>query len=178
MKKNNKYQIVKDGVLRWRINVKLAKHHNLSDEQIATIREIYTRKIDVLDCMAEMDPNDPADESFIVESDKYLDECEAELQKAWGFEVNSNWYRFWERPHCTCPKLDNLDTYPHGHYVYNVNCPVHKYITVEALKKAEEERWKEECEKIKKDNTRAANWLMIFIFACCLFGLIAAGSQL
>lgn len=50
---------------------------------------------------------------------------EKKLQKLWGFEINKNYYKFWEVPHCTCPKLDNNDRYPYGLYIINSNCPYH-----------------------------------------------------
>lgn len=52
-------------------------------------------------------------------------ELEATLQVIWGFPQNTNYIRTWYYPHCTCPKIDNDDNYPHGHYVTNEECPIH-----------------------------------------------------
>ena len=51
--------------------------------------------------------------------------CEFELQKLWGFPEDARFHRFWEAPKCTCPKMDNEDSYPSGYYVNNLNCPLH-----------------------------------------------------
>lgn len=50
---------------------------------------------------------------------------EASLQRLWGFTEDSNYIRTWDYPHCTCPKMDNDDNYPHGYYTYSLNCPIH-----------------------------------------------------
>lgn len=47
------------------------------------------------------------------------------LQKAWGFNENSNFHRFWELPKCTCPKMDNEDRFPMGPYIHDAACPIH-----------------------------------------------------
>ena len=105
MKRNNKYQIVQDGEVRWRLNIDLAKERGLSQETIAKIRDVHDRKLQVIDCMNAMDPKE--DISFLLEGDKYLEECEYELQELWGFPLDSRMHKFWLRPQCTCPKMDN-----------------------------------------------------------------------
>lgn len=54
-----------------------------------------------------------------------LDNVEEQLQNNWKFPVDSNYYRFWDRPHCTCPKMDNDDAYPYGRYIVSGDCPIH-----------------------------------------------------
>lgn len=53
-----------------------------------------------------------------------LQEVEFELQALWGFEKDVKFHRFWEYPKCECPRLDNMDAYPHLQYINN-NCPLH-----------------------------------------------------
>jgi hypothetical protein len=55
-----------------------------------------------------------------------LMEIESDLQRIWGFDRNPNYIKFWNMPHCTCPRYDNEDNYPHGPYVYNLECIVHR----------------------------------------------------
>ena len=50
---------------------------------------------------------------------------ELALQELWGFEYDPNYIKTWNYPHCTCPKMDNEDAYPTGHYLYSVGCPIH-----------------------------------------------------
>lgn len=47
------------------------------------------------------------------------------LQRAWGFEEDKNYHRFWDLPGCLCPKMDNNDNYPSGYYYVNFGCPLH-----------------------------------------------------
>lgn len=57
--------------------------------------------------------------------DRRYTELEFKLQKLWGFPLDSKFHRFWDRPKCQCPKMDNDDAYPSGYYVIAGNCPLH-----------------------------------------------------
>lgn len=50
--------------------------------------------------------------------------CEFELQGLFGLSKDANFHRFWEYKKCECPKLDNLEAYPHRQII-NLNCPLH-----------------------------------------------------
>jgi len=54
-----------------------------------------------------------------------ITECEFELQRLWKFSLDANYHRFWIVPKCECPRMDNEDRYPHGHYIINLSCPIH-----------------------------------------------------
>ena len=56
---------------------------------------------------------------------KLLYDIEAELQRLWKFEVNVDYYKFWNVPGCRCSVLDNEDAYPSGYYTINLDCPLH-----------------------------------------------------
>jgi len=43
----------------------------------------------------------------------------------WKFEVNVDYYKFWNVPGCRCSVLDNEDAYPSGYYTINLDCPLH-----------------------------------------------------
>ena len=47
------------------------------------------------------------------------------LQEAWKFPANAKYHRFWDMKGCTCPKLDNTNAWPTGHYVKKQECPIH-----------------------------------------------------
>lgn len=53
-----------------------------------------------------------------------LREIEFELQALWGFSLDAMFHRQWEYPKCKCPRLDNIDAYPHNRYISS-NCPLH-----------------------------------------------------
>lgn len=55
-----------------------------------------------------------------------LETIEFDMQKAWKFEPNRNFHSWWNQiPGCSCPKIDNLDTYGTDLRYMNGNCPVH-----------------------------------------------------
>lgn len=55
-------------------------------------------------------------------------QIEFELQELWGFSLDIRYHRFWARPKCTCPKLDNEDLYPGGLYVTSGLCHLHGWM--------------------------------------------------
>jgi len=57
--------------------------------------------------------------------DAKLTYLEFELQDAWGFARSKKYHKFWERPQCICPKMDNNDRYPCDYYIVNTDCPLH-----------------------------------------------------
>ena len=56
---------------------------------------------------------------------EYVEATEYALQRAWGFEEDKNYHKFWLTPRCLCPSMDNTDRYPYGYYIYNSDCPLH-----------------------------------------------------
>ena len=65
---------------------------------------------------------------------------EAALQRLWGFPEDVNWVKTWHYPHCTCPKMDNDDSYPHGYYTYSGSCPIHGKMLLETSSDSKELR--------------------------------------
>jgi len=64
------------------------------------------------------------DKALIKSLASDLTEIEFELQELWGFSKDKMFHRFWEYPKCTCPRLDNIDAYPHMRYI-SISCPLH-----------------------------------------------------
>ena len=55
----------------------------------------------------------------------HLQDCESELQKAWGLEADPKWHTYWMMPkECRCPKLDNMDQLGYGRIISG-DCPLH-----------------------------------------------------
>jgi hypothetical protein len=102
---------------------------NLAEKQVLTTKDIqlvellhYIRK--------ELFEELLSTEEDVIRTNRkeYTDKLwaiEEKLQEVWKFGVNQNYYRFWEVPRCTCPKMDNDDSYPYGRYVISSNCPLH-----------------------------------------------------
>lgn len=116
---NQKY-VVKYGKKFVVLNENLIKAKNLSNKQIERIKDLHLQKMKVFEKMEK------TNNSFkLREFNDNLDEIEKELQLAWGFPYNTNYFKFWERPKCSCPKMDNNDRYPSKYYIYNNNCKIH-----------------------------------------------------
>jgi len=103
------------------INQKLAQERNITEENINKINELHQLRKKVENNMSK------ASTEELPKYDKRLDEIEYQLQDLWGFGRNPSFIKFWERPLCKCPQLDNKDNYPHGYYIYRGDCPVHNY---------------------------------------------------
>lgn len=54
-----------------------------------------------------------------------LTEIEFKLQQLWGFKRDGRFHKWWNTPMCTCPKMDNEDSYPSGNYVVTKDCLLH-----------------------------------------------------
>jgi len=52
-------------------------------------------------------------------------EYDYQLQELWGFGRNKNFHKFWELPHCTCPRHDNMDRIGTPYAIINRNCILH-----------------------------------------------------
>ena len=102
------------------INYDLARKRNLSDETILEIEELY---LDREDWLKELKFG--SQYVNLKEVNSTLDNIELRLQSLWGFDLNPNYIKFWNRPRCTCPKTDNNERFPHGYYITNGDCPLH-----------------------------------------------------
>lgn len=88
-------------------------------ENLETIKELHSEKLHIYDEMNETD-----DPGLLLLFDALLTNIEFELQALWKFTQDINFHRFWERPKCTCPKLDNIDNYPYRQIISG-DCPLH-----------------------------------------------------
>ena len=69
--------------------------------------------------------NSPINKDNLKRYDRLLTEIEFQMQDAWGFPRSTNYHRFWERPRCLCPIMDNQDSYPTSFTYTNQDCPRH-----------------------------------------------------
>ncbi len=102
------------------LNETLIKDKNVSKKNLNRIKTLHFQKMILFEAMEKID-----DPNTLRKYDKYLDEIETELQYCWGFDYNPNFFKFWERPKCTCPKMDNEDMYPTRYCIINSDCPLH-----------------------------------------------------
>ena len=104
-----------------RLNERLILQQNLSESEVAEILRLHEYKLTIRAKMKALPPDNPKIKAYA----KDLEQVEFLLQDAWKFERNIHYHKFWEAPHCTCPKMDNDDAWPSGHYVRHLGCPVH-----------------------------------------------------
>ena len=104
-----------------RLNERLILQQKLSESEVEHILRLHELKLKVCAKMEALPPDNPE----VEVGAKVLEQLEFLLQEAWKFPRNANFHRFWEMPHCTCPKMDNEDAYPSGYYVKSLCCPVH-----------------------------------------------------
>lgn len=101
------------------INKNLAKKMKLDKDEIRIIEDMQAQRRDYYTRMKVAPTAD------LPKWDDICTDLEFRLQKAWGFSQDINFHKFWERPRCTCPKMDNDDTYPYGYYTTSLDCPLH-----------------------------------------------------
>lgn len=103
------------------LNGKLIEQQKIDVDACHKIADLHRKKMTYLDIMATYECSDK-----LILHDLYdqVRNIEFLLQDAWGFPRNENWHRHWEVPHCTCPRMDNMDAYPHRGYISG-NCVVH-----------------------------------------------------
>lgn len=89
-------------------------------QNLNQIKELHKTRLMIEDAMEST--NDP--EILRALDDAYT-KTEFALQDQWGFPRDAKFHRFWERPKCGCPTMDNSDAYPSGRYVISGGCPVH-----------------------------------------------------
>lgn len=102
------------------LNRSLAVQQKLSQAEVDVLKYLHAGKDNVMSQMKATD-----DKHLLKMFGKMITLIEFELQRVWKFPLDEKFHRFWYVPKCTCPKMDNDDRYPSGHYVINLSCPVH-----------------------------------------------------
>lgn len=107
------------GKTLYKLNARMVERQNLSPEDIEVVKALHLKRIALHEVM------ETADESLLKELDEKCTKLEFEIQKAWGFKKDAKRHRFWERPRCSCPSMDNNDNYPTGIYSIDQGCLLH-----------------------------------------------------
>lgn len=108
------------------INVELAVARGLSDEDIEAIKERHQFRTVTENALAMIASGQgrgvPADRWNLLRAWRAN---ESELQKLWGFPVDSSYHKEFRIEGCSCPKEDN-EQYVGTQYRYvNKSCPFH-----------------------------------------------------
>ena len=87
---------------------------------MSKIQELYK---EIIELEKMMEKTNDANELKLY--DAYYTFLEFETQKLLEMKEDIAYHKFWMRPKCECPYLDNNDRYPSGIYIKNNNCPLH-----------------------------------------------------
>ncbi len=107
------------------LNPELLLSKKITEEVFNKLKTTHIAKEMLIELLQSNDLS-PETEKVLLGTLGGIEACEFKLQKLWGFEQNKAYHKFWELPHCTCPKLDNIDSYPYMQH-YSKSCPLHKY---------------------------------------------------
>lgn len=93
---------------------------NKAEENIELIKELFVKKFKLFSRMDRSDKKET-----LMRLAEEVTQNEFEIQKAFNFEPNINFHRFWELPKCKCPHMDNQDMWGTGRFIYTEHCPIH-----------------------------------------------------
>ncbi len=101
------------------VNLSLAKKYGLSKDSVIMISSLHQQRQVIFEAL----------QSGVFKPSKrvnsILESIEESLQLQWFNKVDMKYYRFWDIPKCTCPKLDNSERYPYGNYIISESCKFH-----------------------------------------------------
>ncbi len=69
------------------------------------IKDLHVQRLALEDLMKNLNPK--TQQKVLKEAAKEWEDNQRALQNAWHFPQNDNYIRFWDVPHCACPKMDN-----------------------------------------------------------------------
>lgn len=123
------------------LNKRLMEKQGIDEEGAKVIIALHDELDDMFTLMDAHNPDDATSRICLHEWAMKVEEQEYRLQDAWGFERDRDNHSWWYRvPHCSCPKIDNMDYFGTPFRIYAEGCPVHgdKVPTWEIEDEAEE----------------------------------------
>ena len=121
MSNPTEYDVVMDGKVVLTLNKRLATSQKVTPEQLAHIKALHAFKLELYELCNQF----AQDKTMLRMFAGMIELIEFDLQRNWNFPMNKNFHRFWDTPQCKCPKMDNDDAYPTGHYVISGGCLIH-----------------------------------------------------
>jgi hypothetical protein len=111
------------------LNPLLIKKQKLTWLEVQGLLKTYKQKDIIIKQMIKTNPRYWLDGKLAIKYLKTLakevTKLEYRLQKLWHFKKNQNFHRFWDLPHCSCPKMDNEERWGTKHHIYDNNCIIH-----------------------------------------------------
>jgi len=103
------------------LNKRMLIRQGITDlKVIEALKESHITKFEIFEKMENTDDPQKLHQLAIE-----FEQLEFAQQTLWGFKMNSNYHYWWKVPKCTCPDMDNYDTYGTKYKHVNSNCPVH-----------------------------------------------------
>lgn len=119
------------GKQRTSINRILAEKQKLTDTDLAEIKNLHVARILMEDAIFLKANKENVSDEEIQDFLKAWTENQFALQRAWKFQENQNFHKFFDIPGCTCGidqevALLNTRNYPNGDYKYSHKCYLHR----------------------------------------------------
>jgi hypothetical protein len=107
------------------LNNRMISERGLTVDDIKQLIKLHTEKEWLYEKMRGLNPDNSEDLDILLSSASVCTVIEFMLQDVWKFERDIRFHKFWETPHCACPKLDNMDAWGTGYYIIENRCPIH-----------------------------------------------------
>ena len=102
------------------INQNLVNRQKVSPEDVKRIVKLQTLRKYFFDFMELSE-----DKEEVRRLDKIVTQIEFQLQRLWRFKQDETMHRWFERPKCSCPKMDNSEMLGTGVRYTNPKCIIH-----------------------------------------------------
>ena len=105
------------------LNQRLVEKQKLTQSDVDEVLATHIHKQKIFHKMKSLSPTDEiAMLRFLALTVELI---EFKAQEKWKFEKNYNMHRWFDVPHCSCPKSDNSDRLGTPYKIVNSNCPIH-----------------------------------------------------
>ena len=111
--------LVKYGKRKMYLNPKFLEMNN-AEHNLELIKELFVKKFKLFSRMERASKRET-----LRKLADMVTENEFEIQKAFNFEPDVNFHRFWELPKCVCPRMDNLDSWGTNYSIMRADCILH-----------------------------------------------------
>lgn len=94
---------------------------NNAMNNLKILKSLFLKRMKLYDKMEKTDKQ----QELRILADKVL-KNEYLIQEAYNLKRNNDYFRFWELPKCSCPKMDNREMLGLGKgYIYSSECIIH-----------------------------------------------------
>lgn len=105
------------------LNQRLIEQQKLTQSDVDDVLATHIQKRKIFYKMKSLSP--VADKFTLRFLALTVELIEYKAQEKWKFEKNSNMHRWFDVPHCSCPKSDNAERLGTPYKVINTTCPIH-----------------------------------------------------